>query len=87
MTFYHHSPSTNRASIKRLGLRLDRSQIEGQAISLTSISTFTKGFDTWAVDVRCMELEEDFQQPEDPNETWYLAYQDIAPSRLRLLAQ
>ena len=92
---YHHSHPNNRQSILQHGLQgkydqtvdLKEPGVVG-GIFLSSKPNHSTRSDVWEVDVRGLHVEEDWSgQPEDPQENWYVVYQDIPPNRIKLITR
>lgn len=91
---YHHASRENRESIRRFGLltKYDQTMVDSgdpnvsRGIYLTNKPDFSnKWIDVWEVDVRGMDLQDDWTTtPEDPYEKWHVVYQDIPPAKLKL---
>jgi len=86
---FHHSPKSNRSSIKRHGL-MQRYCRTGDGQSLPVIYLTTKPDthgDVWAVDVTGLHLEPDYDahDPDEYGEWWAYYDGDIPPSRLKLV--
>ena len=59
-------------------------------IFLTNIPDHTTNSDVWEVDVRGLPVEDDptsVAPAESPEEQWYVVYQDIPPSRIKLISK
>ena len=87
---YHHSSPKNSQSILRQGLRKEFDQTSPGSpyggIFLTNKPDVSSHSDVYEVDVRGLPVEDDWSgQPEDPDEHWYIVWNDIAPNRLKLL--
>jgi hypothetical protein len=87
---YHHSNPANRQSILNNGLQTkydqtgDENSIKG--IYLTDKPSYTK--DTWEVNVKGLEVEEDYSGYSHEIEkygNWYVVYQNIEPERVKLI--
>lgn len=84
---YHHAPKTVRESIQQHGLSTKYSEAIENGIFLTNTPRLKSRSDVWEVDVRGLEIEEDWTTtPDNKSETWWVAYEDIPPSRLRLMS-
>jgi hypothetical protein len=90
---YHHSRPNNRQSILQHGLQgkydqtvdLEQPGVVG-GIFLSSKPDYSTNSDVWEVDVCGLPVEDDWSgQPEDQQENWYVIYQDIPSSRIRLI--
>lgn len=84
-TLYHHTPSENRESIRRLGLLTRFSDIGG--VFFSDRADHATRSDVWAVDVQGLDVEEDWTTCQDPAEwgNWFVVWGDIPPERLRLI--
>lgn len=92
---YHHSNPKNRQSILQRGLKGEYDQtvdlkepgVVG-GIFLSNKPNYSTRSDVWEVDVRGLPVEDDWSgQPEDPDENWYVVYQDIPPNRIKLVTR
>ncbi len=90
---YHHSHSHNRQSILSNGLQtkydqtvdLEEPGVIG-GIFLSKKPDYSSKSDIWEVNISGLVVEEDWSgQPEDLEDTWYVIYQNISPSRILLL--
>jgi hypothetical protein len=86
---YHAADPANRNSIQQQGLLLRYSvafQYDdegGGGIFLTD--TPPRESDVWEVDARGLNIEPDDTTEPFEGETWWVCFEDIPPSRLRLL--
>ena len=92
---YHHSNRNNRQSILQHGLQtkydqtvdLNEPGVIG-GIYLSNKPEYGPRIDVWAVHVCGLPVEEDWTSvPEDPQENWYVCYQEIPPNRMNLVSK
>lgn len=86
---FHVSPAENRASIFSSGLLASKDQTGAGAVFLTDLETSfsaEEGVDQWSVDVRGLELAEDWTTDQEIGQfgRWWMYFGDIDPARLSL---
>lgn len=89
---YHSAPTEYRDSVLRHGLLASKSSAYDPsdenltgAIYFASKPVRQPGFDLWQVNVSGLNIEEDYDQP-DETDPWFVIYgQDIPPDRLKLV--
>ena len=92
---YHLSPTKNRQNILKYGLlasKGDAALMGGTGgIFFDSVPTSDNGFDTWAVNLKGLNVEPDdttdiSNSPEWTGHSWWVVWgQDISPDRLKLI--
>ena len=66
------------------GITTDENPLGG--IFFASKPSYQRAFDLWEVDVRGLYIEPDATtDPEYPEDTWWVTYEEITPQRLTLL--
>jgi len=99
MPMYHASPANCRASISARGLVKSLPEIERNALDLDDSAHITGGIflsskkptssefiDVWEVDVSALDLcVDDTTIPLEPDDSFWVVYTDIPPSRLKLV--
>jgi hypothetical protein len=99
MRVYHAAPATCRASILSQGLVTSLPEADRQAFDLEESAHITGGIffsskrptesefiDVWEVDVSGLDLYvDDTTEPLEPDDSYWVVYTDIPPSRLKLL--
>lgn len=90
---YHHSNPNNRQSILQRGLRTEYDQTMDMSqpgvvggIYLSNKPDYTTRSDVWEIDAHNLPVEEDWTTTTtNPEEKWYVVYQDIPPDRIKLI--
>ena len=99
MRMYHAAPAICRTSILARGLVKSLSEAEREAFDLDDSAHITGGIflsskkasasefiDVWEVDVSGLDLYvDDTTEPLEPDDSYWVVYTDIPPSRLKLL--
>jgi len=101
-TMFHCTSPDHRSSILRLGLRGDMAwnaqaakesgdpdwQMLGSIYFCTKRRESTDATDVYEVSVDGLQIEPDYTtEPTDPDDTWWVTYDDVEPSRLQLIEQ
>jgi hypothetical protein len=94
MKLYHGTPTENRESIRRHGLKINHPET-GEMLSITGGIFFSsklperaEQIDVWEVDASGLSITiDDTDAPPDPTDTWWVLYPpfELPPERLKLL--